>query len=275
MDLRGARALVTGASSGIGATTAQVLAAEGVVLALCGRRAAVLERLAEDITASGAPRPVVFSVDLADRGAAADLGVRASDALGGVDILVNSAGAFATGSAAGDDAPERDLFETNYWAPMALTRTLLPGMLRQGRGAVANLTSIATVTPLPSMGCYPASKAALATATEALRIELEGSGVNVVLVFLGSVKTPMHEQASQPYGTALRWMPLGRPQVAARLIVAAIRQERATVIYPRSVATIRWLPTISSWVSSRLMLPLLLGRGQHKSSHLPKSDILG
>ena len=265
MDLRGARALVTGASSGIGAATAQVLAAAGALVALSGRRGAVLEELADGIAARGRPRPVVFPADLRTRGVAAELGARASEALGGVDILVNSAGAFETGSAAGDDAAERDLFETNYWAPMALTRTLLPGMLKQGRGAVANLTSIATVTPLPSMGCYPASKAALATATEALRIELERSGVNVVLVFLGSVNTPMHEQASQPYGTALRWMPLGRPQVAARLIVAAIRQERATVIYPRSVATIRWLPTISSWVSSRLMLPLLLGRGNRLS----------
>ena len=61
MDLRGARALVTGASSGIGRATARALAAEGVVLAVCGRRAAVLEELAEDITASGASRPVVFS----------------------------------------------------------------------------------------------------------------------------------------------------------------------------------------------------------------------
>ena len=265
MDLRGARALVTGASSGIGAATAQVLAADGALLALSGRRGAVLEDLADGIAAREGPRPVVFPADLRTRGAAAELGARASEALGGVDILVNSAGAFETGSAAGDDAAERDLFETNYWAPMALTRSLLPGMLKQRRGAVANLTSIATVTPLPSMGCYPASKAALATATEALRIELERSGVNVVLVFLGSVNTPMHEQASQPYGTALRWMPLGRPQVAARLIVAAIRRERATVIYPRSVATIRWLPTISSWVSSRLMLPLLLGRGHAMS----------
>lgn len=124
MDLRGARALVTGASSGIGAATARVLAAEGVVLALSGRRIAVLEELAEDIAARGAPRPVIFPADLRSRGAAAELGVRASEALGGVDILVNSAGAFATGSAAGDDAPERDLFETNYWAPMVLTRTL-------------------------------------------------------------------------------------------------------------------------------------------------------
>jgi len=264
MDLRGARALVTGASSGIGAATARALAAEGVVLALCGRRTAVLEGLADDIAASGAARPAVIPVDLATRGAAAELGVRASDTFGGVDILVNSAGAFAMGSAAGDDAPERDLFETNYWAPMALTRTLLPGMVGRERGAVANLTSIATVTPLPSMGCYPASKAALAAATEALRLELEGSGVNVVSVFLGGVDTPMHEQASKPYGAALRWMPLGRPEVAARLIVASIRQGRATVIYPRSVAAIRWLPTMSSWVSSRLMLPLLLGRGQHK-----------
>jgi uncharacterized protein len=257
MDLRGATGLVTGASSGIGMATAEALAAAGVALAVSGRRGDELQNLAERITLRGAPRPVVLSTDLAMPSAAAELGARASEALGRIDILVNSAGAFESGSAAADDATARALFETNYWAPMALTRILVPGMRAYGRGVVVNLSSIAMVTPLPAMGSYPASKAALATATEAMRIELAGSGVHLVLAFLGGVDTPMHAKASEAYGRALRWMPLGRPEVAARRILTAIRRNRPTVVYPRAVVTMRWFPTISAWISRHIMLPLL------------------
>lgn len=260
MEIRGARALVTGASSGIGMATARVLAAAGARVALSGRRRNVLESLAEEIAATGASRPLVFAGDLAMSGAADELGRRAEAVLGGVDVLVNSAGAFATGSAADDSVAARDVFETNFWAPMRLTRALLPGMRARRQGAVVTLSSIATATPLPSMGSYPASKAALAAATAALRLELEGSGVRLILAFLGSVDTPMHASASRSYGDALKWMPLGRPDTAARRIVAAIRRGQEVLVYPRSVASIHWFPAVSAWVSARLMLPVLLGR---------------
>src|SRR4029453_18939327 len=92
-----------------------------------------------------------------------------------------------------------------------------------------------------------------------MRIELAGSGVHVVHAFLGGVDTPMHAKASRAYGRALRWMPVGRPEAAARRILTAIRRHRPTVLYPRAVATIRWLPTISAWISGHVVLPLLLG----------------
>src|SRR4029453_9013297 len=94
-----------------------------------------------------------------------------------------------------------------------------------------------------------------------MRIELAGSGVHVVHAFLGGVDTPMHAKASRAYGRALRWMPVGRPEAAARRILTAIRRHRPTVLYPRAVATIRWLPTISAWISGPVVLPLLLGAG--------------
>src|SRR2546427_7323274 len=149
MDLRGARALVTGASSGIGAGTAQVLAADGALLALSGRRGAVLEELADGIAARGGPRPVVFPADLRTRGAAAELGARASEALGGVDILVNSAGAFETGSAAGDDAAGGGLFGTDFLGPMGPPPAPFPGLLEQKRGASSEPAINPAVTPPP------------------------------------------------------------------------------------------------------------------------------
>jgi len=265
MDLRGATALVTGASSGIGRATAEVLASAGVTVAISGRRADELQSLAERITKRGS-RVVVMPVDLAALGAAAELGAHATRALSHIDILINGAGAFESGSAAQDDPTARALFETNYWAPVALAGTLVPGMRARGRGAIVNFSSIALVTPLPLMGSYPASKAALATVTEAMRIELAGSGVHVVHAFLGGVDTPMHAKASRAYGRALRWMPVGRPEAAARRILTAIRRHRPTVVYPRAVATIRWFPTIAAWISGHVVVPLLLGRGGSRSS---------
>jgi len=246
--------------------TAEALAAAGVALAISGRRADVLRTLAERVTARGAPRPVVLPADLAKPNGAAELGARAGEALGRVDILVNSAGVYEAGAAAADDVTARALFETNYWAPLALARTLLPSMRAHGRGVVVNLSSIAMVTPLPAMGSYPASKAALTAATEAMRTELVGSGVHLVVAFLGGVATPMHSKASVAYGAVLRWMPLGRPEVAARRIVTAIRRNRSTVVYPRAVIAMRWFPAVSAWVSGRVLLPLLLGRAAPQTS---------
>ena len=265
MELRGATALITGATSGIGRATAEALASAGVIVAISGRRADELRSLAEQVTQRGS-RAVILPADLTAHGAAAELGADATRALGHIDVLINSAGVFEPGSAAADDPSARALFETNYWAPVALAGALVPGMRAHGRGAIVNISSIALVTPLPLMGSYPASKAALATATEAMRIELAGSGVHVVHAFLGGVNTPMHAKASRAYGRALRWMPVGRPEAAARRILTAIRRHRPTVVYPRAVATIRWFPTIAAWISGHVVVPLLLGRGGSRSS---------
>ncbi len=260
MKLEGTHALVTGASSGIGAAISKLLAQRGVRLALSARRAELLETLAERIGAQYGTRPTVLPADLAVEGVAAELATHASSALGSIDILVNAAGAFEAGSATEVDTAARGLFEANYWAAMALVGALSPAMRARGRGAIVNFASLASITPLPRMGSYPASKGALASATEALRTEMAGSGVLVMLAFLGSVDTPMHARASRAYGPVLRWMPLGRAEIAARRIVDGITRGRATVVYPRSVATIRWFPALSARVSGRVILPLLLGR---------------
>jgi short-subunit dehydrogenase len=225
-----------------------------------GRRVDALHALAESIAGTCGTRPVPVPADLAQRGAAAALARWALEALGRVDILVNGAGDFEPGTqwTIGDSEAARALLETNYWSPMALIRALVPEMRARRTGAVVNMSSLSTVTPLPLLGHYASAKAALASATTVLRMELRRSGVQVLLVFLGSVDTPLHAKASRSYGTVLRWMPLGAPERAAGAIMTALRRGNGTVSYPRAAATIRLFPAISAWISQQVIVPLLL-----------------
>src|SRR5690242_505739 len=117
-ELSGSRALVTGASSGIGRAIARALAEKGVTLAIAARREAALASLAGEIEAAGHPRPTVLTADLSRPGEAARLAARATEALGGVDLLVNNAGVGISGGqlTVGDDPDARALFETNFWS---------------------------------------------------------------------------------------------------------------------------------------------------------------
>ncbi|MFI5290325.1 MAG: SDR family NAD(P)-dependent oxidoreductase, partial [Polyangia bacterium] len=155
-DLNGKRVLVTGASSGIGRALSKALAQAGAKLAIAARRVGALEALADEIALAGGARPVVLTADLSARGEAERLGARAIEALGAVDILVNNAGVGAGGAQVvmGDADEARALFETNYWAPLALTRALVPEMRKRGAGAVVNVASIGAVTPMPFAGHY-------------------------------------------------------------------------------------------------------------------------
>src|SRR5437763_6917676 len=122
IELAGKRALVTGASSGIGRGLAKALAAEGVRLAVSARRADALASLADEIEGAGGARPVVLPADLSQRGQAAALAARAAEGLGQVDILVNNAGVGIGGAQhlVGADEMARELVETNYWSALAL-----------------------------------------------------------------------------------------------------------------------------------------------------------
>jgi short-subunit dehydrogenase len=260
MDLRGKRVLITGASSGIGYATACALAAEGAVLAVSGRAVARLEELADVIASHGHVPPVVLAADLSRRGAAEDLAVRAVEALGTVDILVNNAAVEGVGAyaVAGDDETSRELFETNYWSPFVLARALLPAMRTRGFGAVVNVSSLGAITPVSGTGHYASSKAALAIGTAALRSELRGSGVHVLLVYPGFVETPMlrafkaRRDLTARMRRALSLMPTGSPDGLAAAIVRGLRRERSTVVYPASYAVTPLIPAVSRWFTSLL-----------------------
>lgn len=260
IDLHRSRILITGASSGIGAAMARALAAKGARLALAARRREALEKLADEIERAGGVRPVVIPADLSVRGEAAKLAGRAIQLLGGVDVLVNNAGVGAGASqiAGGDGELVRQLFETNYWSPLALIQAVAPSMRDQQSGAIVNVTSMAQVSPFALTGHYASSKAALGVAGEALRLELKGTGVHVLEIAPGPVDTAMLNEAHELDGARalIERMPTGNPEELARLAVRALERRKRTLVYPRLLTTGWWFPAlarrITAWLQRRV-----------------------
>jgi short-subunit dehydrogenase len=259
------RVLLTGASSGIGRELARELSARGARLAIAARRRDRLDALAEELAGGGRARPVVLETDLARRGAAAALAEEAVVALGGVDVLVNNAGGGVGGriAAVGDRDEAREAFEVNLWSPLALVAALVPAMVERGAGTVVNVTSLAQVTTWPSFGGYAATKAALAVATETLRLELAGTGVHVVEAIPGPVDTAVQAETRLAPGieASLDRVPLGDPREMARRIVRAIDRRDARVIYPRRTAVAYHLPSLARWETRRTAVRAAIGPG--------------
>lgn len=237
MELSGRSVLITGASSGIGRALAERMGAEGARLAITARREDLLEEVADGVARAGAVRPAVIAADLSVPGAAAEVANAAQDALGHVDVLVNNAGGGLGGRqiAAADGDEGRRLFDLNVWSPLALVRRLVPPMREQGGGAVVNITSMAQLMTWPALGHYAASKAALASFTENLRLELRGSGVHVLEVIPGPVDTAMYAESRllPGFAQAMSGFRPGRPEVLARRVIVALRRERGKIVYPR------------------------------------------
>jgi short-subunit dehydrogenase len=249
IELAGKTALVTGASSGIGRALAKALATAGVRLAVSARRADALASLADEIERAGGARPVVLPADLSKRGQAADLAARATAALGHVDILVNNAGVGIGGAqhVVGDDEMARDLFETNYWSPLALIAALVPAMRANKSGAVVNVASIGAITPMPLAGHYSSSKAALSLCSDTMQLERRDAGVHVFSVLPGPVATGMLAEYGAVPGAAevLAKMPRGNVDELARKIIRGLETGRRALVYPTQLAIARHLPTLA------------------------------
>jgi short-subunit dehydrogenase len=234
MRLNGATALVTGASSGIGAAAAAALAASGARLLLTGRDEA---RLADVAARTGG---VALPCDLAAAGGPARLAEAVLAAGDEVDILVNNAGLGWAGPL-GDLPPGKlgELMTVNLAAPIELTRLLVPGMVRRGRGRLVFVSSIAGVTGVRGEAVYAATKAGLGTFAESLGYELRGHGVGVTMIVPGVIDTPFFSRRGRPYGRK-RPAPVPAERVAA-VIVAALRHDRAVAYVPGWLRLPAWI----------------------------------
>lgn len=267
-ELKDRAILLTGASSGIGRATAVALAARGARLAVVARRQSALADLADEITAAGGARPAVIPADLTVRGAAVAAASRASDALGEIDVLINNAGGGVGGGqwAVADGDPAREAFEVNLWSPLALIGEIAPQLRARGQGVIVNVTSAAQSVTWPCFGTYAATKAALALTTEALRLELAGSGVHVIEVVPGPVATAVQGETRLIPGIdrLLKPLGMGTPDRAAQLVVDAIERCRDRVVYPRAAVIGLALPGLGRRRARRLS-------ARHFSS-LPTAD---
>ena len=214
-------AVVTGASSGIGAEIARDLARRGHQVVLVARTVSKLDELAAEITAAGG-RADVVGADLTDRKARAELLDRVTD-LGLVpDILVNNAGFSTLGPVAkADPEDEMRMVEVDVVSVVDLCTRFLPGMVDRGRGAVLNVASTAAFQPLPGQAGYGAGKAFVLSYTQSLAGELRGSGVTATTLCPGPVDTGFGEAAgftkeeAENALPAVMWVPAAQVAKAA------------------------------------------------------------
>jgi NADP-dependent 3-hydroxy acid dehydrogenase YdfG len=189
LPLAGRTALVTGASRGIGAAVARVLAAAGARVALVSRATDQLQALAATLPHG----PVVLPDDLTHAPSAVTVAAGALEAFGAApDILVLAAGTFPLGPVvATTDADLDTAFALNAVAPLRLVREFLPAMQRRGAGHIVFLGSVADRYVFPTNAVYAATKHAARAAAEAVRAESRGSGVRTTLVSPAATDTPI------------------------------------------------------------------------------------
>jgi short-subunit dehydrogenase len=246
--LAGAVALVTGASSGIGAATAAGLAAAGAKLLISGRDE---DRLTAVAARAGA---VALPADLSLPDGPDQLVKSALAAAGRVDLLVSNAGtgyAGPIGELSGAQATE--LVALNLLAPIRLASLLAPGMSARRSGRLVFVSSIAGATGVRHEAAYSATKAGLNYLAESLRYELAGSGVGVTVVLPGVVATPFFTHRGRPYQRS-RPAPIPAEHVAAAIVDAAAR-ERDVVYVPDWLRFPAWLhgvaPGTFRWLAER------------------------
>jgi short-subunit dehydrogenase len=191
---RGRTVLVTGASSGIGAAVARLLAVRGDTVALVARRKDRLDAVLADCLATS-PESERWVADLSDPSAAARLALAIWDHYGGIDVVINNAGAPMRRHASQLAMAEVERAMTlNYLSPVAITLALLPRMAARHSGTIVNVSSLGGRLGIATEAAYSGSKFALAGWSEALALDLDRSGVTVKLILPGAIDTEIWDQ---------------------------------------------------------------------------------
>ena len=234
-DLRDRHVLITGASSGIGAALAVELARRGARLGLMARRSELLEEVKASVQEVGGQAAAVVADVVDPEGLAAGV-AQLEEELGPVYGLVANAG-IGIPTARGHIQLPRDAqtISINVNGVIHAVAAVQPGMLERGEGFLSVVSSVAASRGLPGSGAYCASKAAVSTLFESLRLDLRGSGLSVIAIHPGFVTTPMTQKNRfhMPF--------LMGPERAARIIARALERGQARLTFPWQMAMVAWL----------------------------------
>lgn len=245
----GKRVLITGASSGVGRSTATLLAREGATVLAVARRADELDVLADEIATDGGSA-YSLPCDLTDGDAIDALTAEVVDRFGGVDVLVNNAGHSIRRSAADTAVRPADhdrLMRLNYHAPVRLTLNLLES-LRETRGLVVNSSTWGVPGGLmPNFTAYHASKAALAAFSRSLQAEERAHGVVVTSLHFPLMRTPMIAPTEEYDDRAAL-----EPEDAARWVLTAIRH-RPVEVMPAYASLLEAMGFLSPRLAERMI----------------------
>jgi short-subunit dehydrogenase len=223
-SVAGKRILITGASSGLGAALARQLAARGAVVGLIARRQDRLAAVLADCRESS-PESAMWVADLADTRGAGHLALRAWHEMGGIDVLVNNA-AIPKRRVVTELRPDdvEAVMGVNFFAPMRMTLALLPRMRARGSGMIVNVSSVGGRLGIIHETAYCASKFALCGWSEAMAVDLHGTGISVKLIEPGPVDTEIWDQPDNE--TPLYQGPKVSADEVAEGIIAALGSDR-------------------------------------------------
>jgi short-subunit dehydrogenase len=256
-DLAGRRIILTGASEGIGRALALALAAQGARVALAARDAARLEEVARECRARGG-ETLVVPTDITNEVDRGWLVEQTLQSFAGIDIVIHNAG--ITMWSRFDELTDLSIFErileVNYLAPVRLTALTLPH-LKQSKGLIVGIASLAGLTGVPERSGYAASKHALIGFLDSLRIELRGSGVDVSVIAPDFVVSEIHKRAIGPDGEPLKDSPMVQDKImtadqCAALIVRAIGKRQRLAILSTRGKLGRWLKIVAPSLIDRI-----------------------
>jgi len=250
--LEGRIVFITGASRGIGRACAVEYHRAGCSIVATARSLDRLEALAAEL---GGQRVLPVAMDVTDAGQRQAALRAARERFGRIDVLVNNAGWAAFGpmlTLAGEHAAQ--MLNLNFAGPLALIQAVLPEMLERRSGQIVNISSVLGNQPTPGKTVYSATKAALSALSTGLRMELHGTGVDVLLISPGSTRTEFFQTVGGAGAESMRrsrWP--HSPQQVARAVVRSSRNQRAEVTLTVEGKVITAIRRFSHWLADGIV----------------------